>query len=107
MTNWANPGPGAARTDASTHALAYIRAMLAEGGHTVHGPDWWADRGIRLGRLPDGTQVAHCSTCYQAARRGAVSERDAQDQAWSAHGMSSFVQEAALEHWEEVHAVTA
>lgn len=104
MTNWANPGPPAQRTEASANAMAYIRSLLAESGHRVHSPSYWEDRGIKVSRLPDGQAVTWCVWCYQAARRGGLGNGDAQVEGWQTRGFQSVCEEAAGEHFQNVHA---
>ncbi len=104
MTDWSNPGTPGVRSDASSAALTYIRSMLADAGHPVHGPDYWSDRGIRITAMSDGVAVAWCVWCYQAAQRGGMGNAEAQEEGWRARGFRSVCEEAAVEHWQGTHA---
>lgn len=95
------------RTPTATAALAHIRAILAETGATVHGPGYWEDRGIRISRPTPGHAVAHCSTCYTAAKRGGFTEADAQRQAWHAEGFQHDVEQSAETHYDTTHSMEA
>jgi hypothetical protein len=95
------------RTETGNAALTYIRQTLSAAGHAVHSAAYWEDRGIKLARLGTGHAVAHCSTCYQAARRGGFTDRDAQNQGWHAEGFPHDIEQAAQAHYENTHAMEA
>lgn len=94
-------------TDIARAALAQIRADLERAGAPAHGPNYWADRGLRISRLTDGHAVAWCHTCHTAARRGGFTDSEAHDQTWRAIGAPSIVEDAASDHYENVHASTS
>ena len=104
MTDWSNPGTPGVRSDASSAALTYIRSILADAGHPVHGPDYWSDRCIRITAMSDCVAVAWCVWCYQAAQRGGMGNAEAQEEGWRARGFRSVCEEAAVEHWQGTHA---